>query len=134
MFRHDALPSDLKDLLKETLTLTIREDNAKDATFIATAVKEKQSQKRSAPTTSSASAALNSLSSKLDDFLNMMEEDEEEETLVHASSSKHAVETVSEPFTCALCHSSNTDTVENTPVLLCHVDCDRVPRASASLL
>ena len=63
MYRHDALPSDLKDLLKETLMLTIREDNAKDATFIATAVKEKQSQKRSEPTTSSASAALNSLSS-----------------------------------------------------------------------
>ena len=76
----------------------------------------------------SASAVLNSVTSKLDDFLSMMEGDDDDEDLVRTTSSRCQTETLSPAFTCALCHSSETGTMETTPMLLCHMDRDRLPR------
>ena len=108
-----------------------RDDHPEDAAFINRVLKEEEAKAEEAKKTEepsvSASAVLNSVTSKLDDFLSMVEDDEDEE-LVRTTSSRCQTKTISPSFTCALCHSSETDSMENTPMLLCHVNYDRLPR------
>lgn len=108
-----------------------RSNHPEDIAFIDRVLKEEEVKKEEMPSHSapavSASAVLNSVTSKLDDFLNMLEGEDEEENLVRAMSSRGQTRTITPPFTCALCHSSETDSLDLTPMLLCHVDRDRLP-------
>lgn len=107
-----------------------RNNHPEDLAFIDRVLKEEEVKEEalshSAPAVS-ASAVLDSVTSKLDDFLNMIEGDDDEENLVRTMSSRGQTRTITPPFTCALCHSSETDSLDLTPMLLCHIDNDRLP-------
>lgn len=110
--------------------MTPRADHPEDTAFVDRVLKEEakaEEATQSAPAVS-ASAVLDSVTSKLDDFLSMMEGEDDDEDLVRTTSSRCQTATLSPAFTCALCHSSETGSMETTPMLLCHMDRDRLPR------
>lgn len=108
-----------------TMEMCVRPECESDAAFISFVTRERESQKRSLAEVSTeqpcVNEAITELNSKLDDFLNMYSDSEESVDEEQLSLTTSEV-MLSESFTCALCHGDDTTGIENTPLLLCHVD------------
>lgn len=107
-----------------TMELCVRPECESDGSFISFVTRKRESQKRDLAEVSSkepgVNEAITELNSKLDDFLNMCSDSEE--SVSEEVSLTNSKVVLSESFTCALCHGDDTTGIENTPLLLCHID------------
>lgn len=115
-------------LLNATLKMCIRPDHPEDGLFMDILFREKDSQKRDVPTPSSETtsekvSAIADINSKLDDFLAMY--DLEEDDIETQKENEEAIVDMSQSFTCAFCHGTHCEDLNDTPVFLCHHDTSR---------
>ena len=138
LYHDSSFPSDLNTLLESTMRMCIRPNNDSDHIFISLALRDRDSQKRESSNPAEeiqgvGKEAISNLNAKLDDFLSMYadmdDEDDEAENqqeMIEEKEKDSFFTTIGNPFTCALCHGSETAGSRNTPLLLCHYDKSQV--------